>query len=67
MFRFTYKEDLVGVEVYDVRQMSLMMTRGERCATQNGSRHFCQKFRGLQISDTTIDPTERNDQKKKWS
>lgn len=27
----------------------------------------CQKFRGLEISDTTIDPTERNDQKKKWS
>ncbi|KAH0446960.1 hypothetical protein IEQ34_024197 [Dendrobium chrysotoxum] len=60
-------EDLVGVEVYDVILEYSSMTRGERCATQNGSRHLCKKFRGLQISDTTIDPTERNDQKKKWS
>ncbi|PKU59067.1 hypothetical protein MA16_Dca028078 [Dendrobium catenatum] len=67
MFRFTYKEDIVGVEVYDVILEYSSMTRGERCATQNGSRHLCKKFRGLQISDTTIDPTERNDQKKKWS
>lgn len=65
MFRFTDKEDRVGVGVYDVillydpgRKMRNSKRKQEPC---------CQKFRGLQISDTTIDPTERNDQKKKWS
>jgi len=44
------------------------MPRGERCATQNRSRkRVVKNIGGYQISETTIDPTERNNQKKKWS
>lgn len=63
MFRFTYKEDLVGVEVYDVRQMSLM-----RRKMRNSKRKqaFLSK-RGLQISDTTIRQSGTTRKRKKWS
>jgi hypothetical protein len=44
------------------------MPRGERCTTQNRSRKLVVKnIGGYQISETTIDLTEWNNQKKKWS
>lgn len=65
MFRFTDKEDRVGKGVYDVILKDdlgrYMLTMGRK------QEPFCQKCRGLQISNTTIEPTERNNQKKKWS
>lgn len=61
MFRFTDKEDRVGVGVYDVILKydpgRYMLTRGRKQET------LCIKCRGVPY--TTIDPTERNDQKKK--
>ena len=55
MFRFTDKEDRVGVGVYDVILKDdpgrYMLTMGRK------QEPFCQKNVGrLQISDTTIDP-----------
>jgi len=61
MFRFTDKEDRVGVGVYDVILDFLVGEKGAQLKTDN------RVVKRLEISDTTIDQTERNDQKKKWS
>lgn len=53
MFRFTDKEDSVGVGVYDV---ILKYDRGRYMLTMGRKQEpLCKKFRGLQISYTTID------------
>jgi hypothetical protein len=61
MFRFTDKEDRVGVGVYDVILYFLVGEKDAQLKTDN------RVVKRLEISDTTIDQTERNDQKKKWS
>ena len=65
MFRFTDKEDSVGVGVYDV---ILKYDRGRYMLTMGRKQEpLCQKLRGVTDLLYYHRSTERNDQKKKLS